>query len=293
MASGASLQATAAVSSGHRNDTSTKTTNSISGAWAGLFYLSLYLTGKLHLLDSRGEVWKTFVVLIPSLGAALIAGSRIMDARHHPFDVITGSMLGIVCAWAAYRQYFPPLHDFRAKGRAYPIRTWGRISEDYVTQPTSMDRLPLKTGASDMGYGPGRDESPGASTGNVFRDEMNSRQRRRTDEEGASSMAPPPNYASQYASSNPYGGATSRRRDEWDESSDEESRRGDVELQPQQRRYDPPASSMDQDTSYTSYKPPPAQALGQPSRPSGEGAGDIGVAHGHPRGVTLTESYAK
>ena len=101
-----------------------------TGAWAGLFYLSLYLMGKLHVLDSRGEVWKTFVVLIPSLGAALIAGSRIMDARHHPFDVITGSLLGIATAWAAYRQYFPPLSDFRAKGRAYPIRTWGRGGEE-------------------------------------------------------------------------------------------------------------------------------------------------------------------
>jgi diacylglycerol diphosphate phosphatase/phosphatidate phosphatase len=93
----------------------------VTGAWAGLFYLSLYLSGKLHLLDSRGEVWKSFIVLVPSLGAALIAGSRIMDARHHPFDVITGSLLGIFCAWTAYRQYFPTLSDYRAKGRAYPI----------------------------------------------------------------------------------------------------------------------------------------------------------------------------
>lgn len=44
-----------------------------------------------------------------------------MDARHHPFDVITGSLLGIFCAWTAYRQYFPTLSDYKAKGRAYPI----------------------------------------------------------------------------------------------------------------------------------------------------------------------------
>lgn len=75
----------------------------------------------MHLLDSRGEVWKSFIVLVPSLGAALIAGSRIMDARHHPFDVITGSLLGIFCAWTAYRQYFPTISDYKAKGRAYPI----------------------------------------------------------------------------------------------------------------------------------------------------------------------------
>jgi diacylglycerol diphosphate phosphatase/phosphatidate phosphatase len=99
-----------------------------TGAWAGLFYLSLYLSGKMHLLDSRGEVWKSFIVLVPSLGAALIAGSRIMDARHHPFDVITGSLLGIFCAWTAYRQYFPTLSDYKAKGRAYPIVSSSRFN---------------------------------------------------------------------------------------------------------------------------------------------------------------------
>jgi len=99
-------------------------------AFAGLFYLSLYLGGKLHLFDSRGEVWKTFLVLIPSVGAALISGSRIMDARHHPFDIIAGSILGVGTAWAAYRQYFPPLSNFQAKGRAYPIRSWGRLRQD-------------------------------------------------------------------------------------------------------------------------------------------------------------------
>ncbi|EQL31680.1 hypothetical protein, variant [Blastomyces dermatitidis ATCC 26199] len=96
-----------------------------SSSFAGLFYLSLYLAGKFHLMDSRGEVWKTFLALFPTLGAGLIAATRIMDARHHPFDVLFGSFLGIVCAYVAYRQYFPPLSESWRKGRAYPIRTWG------------------------------------------------------------------------------------------------------------------------------------------------------------------------
>lgn len=75
-------------------------------------------------MDNRGEVWKTILVMIPILGATLIAVSRIMDARHHPFDVITGSMLGIICACVSYRQYFPSITEAWKKGRAYPIRTW-------------------------------------------------------------------------------------------------------------------------------------------------------------------------
>jgi diacylglycerol diphosphate phosphatase/phosphatidate phosphatase len=96
-----------------------------SSSFAGLFYLSLYLAGKLHIFDSRGFAWKTFIIIVPTLGASLIAISRIEDARHHPFDVISGSLLGILCAWGSYRQYFPPLSEPWKKGRAYPIRTWG------------------------------------------------------------------------------------------------------------------------------------------------------------------------
>lgn len=83
------------------------------------------MAGKMHIMDNRGEVWKTVLVLIPMLGASLVAISRIMDARHHPFDVITGSMLGQFTAWVAYRQYFPPISDPKAKGRAFSHRTWG------------------------------------------------------------------------------------------------------------------------------------------------------------------------
>ena len=65
------------------------------------------------------------IIVAPCVGATLVAVSRIMDARHHPFDVITGSLLGVVCAFLSYRQYFPPLSEPWKKGRAYPIRSWG------------------------------------------------------------------------------------------------------------------------------------------------------------------------
>ena len=118
-----------------------------------------------------------------------------MDARHHPFDVITGSMLGVVCAWAAYRQYFPSVGDFRAKGRAYPIRTWGRLRDENLSSG-SLDRLPLKADAQGMGYENGRDASPEHGSGNLFRDEL-ARRRRAGDDtsESANPAIPPPNYA--------------------------------------------------------------------------------------------------
>lgn len=89
----------------------------------------------MHVLDNKGEVWKTFIVMVPTLGASLIATTRIMDARHHPFDVISGSLIGILVAWGSYRQYFPAVTDAWRKGRAYPIRSWG-------TEPTGPSDNP-------------------------------------------------------------------------------------------------------------------------------------------------------
>lgn len=161
-----------------------------SSAWAGLFYLSLYLAAKLHVLDNRGEVWKTFIVFVPCIGAALIAGTRIMDARHHPFDVISGSLIGILVAWASYRQYFPAVSDTWKKGRAYPIRTWGTSLESRTRRSRGDARSIRRAHTDESEYSKmqDRDHSPGAvplsplptavtpqiirtGTGNHFRDE--------------------------------------------------------------------------------------------------------------------------
>jgi diacylglycerol diphosphate phosphatase / phosphatidate phosphatase len=168
-----------------------------SSAFAGLFYLSLYLAAKLHVLDNRGEVWRTFIVLIPALAASCIAMSRIMDARHHPFDVLFGSVMGILVAWAAYRQYFPPVSETWKKGRAYPIRTWGTEMKapplngnEIVQKDADMEPFRSRAAASSSANIPGLDigaqqqqqEQPQQQpqrTGNVFRDQISRSQRQR------------------------------------------------------------------------------------------------------------------
>jgi diacylglycerol diphosphate phosphatase / phosphatidate phosphatase len=170
-----------------------------SSAFAGLFYLSLYLAAKLHVLDNRGEVWRTFIVLIPTLAASCIAMSRIMDARHHPFDVLFGSAMGILVAWAAYRQYFPPVGETWKKGRAYPIRTWGTevkgpppmggnelVQKDSDLEPYRTRVAAASSSSAHMpGVGLGVDPSAQQSqqqreSGNVFRDQISRSQRQRT-----------------------------------------------------------------------------------------------------------------
>lgn len=45
----------------------------------------------------------------PIIGALLVAISRTEDYRHHWHDVTIGAMLGTLCAYFAYRQYYPGL----------------------------------------------------------------------------------------------------------------------------------------------------------------------------------------
>ena len=47
--------------------------------------------------------------MFPFIGAALVAISRTEDYRHHWQDVFIGALLGTICAYFAYRQYYPAL----------------------------------------------------------------------------------------------------------------------------------------------------------------------------------------
>ncbi|KAJ4374144.1 hypothetical protein N0V83_002885 [Neocucurbitaria cava] len=225
-----------------------------SVSFAGLFYLSIYLAGKLHVLDAKGEVWRTFIVMVPALGAALITGTRIMDARHHPFDVISGALLGILVAWGSYRQYFPPVSETWRKGRAYPIRAWGKASR-VPPNPTIMvdeDVQPLRPMGKPVdeergeASGYSNTAAPGETghQGNVFRQQISDSQRRRggppqfgvdRSDTGASSnyrsetldstlSSKVNKYQNQMPSSNPFAAdaARQRRMDTYDYSSSED-----------------------------------------------------------------------
>lgn len=63
------------------------------------------------------------LALVP-LGAAIyITASRFFDFRHHGFDLIFGSLMGIVCAWFSFRWYHLPIRQ----GAGW---SWGARSRD-------------------------------------------------------------------------------------------------------------------------------------------------------------------
>ncbi|XP_031249409.1 lipid phosphate phosphatase 2-like isoform X1 [Pistacia vera] len=83
-----------------------------SWSFAGLGFLSVYLSGKIKAFDQRGHVAKLCLVLLPLLLAALVAVSRVSDYWHHWQDVFAGGIIGLVVASICYLQFFPPpYHD--------------------------------------------------------------------------------------------------------------------------------------------------------------------------------------
>lgn len=63
-------------------------------SFAGLGFLSLYLSGKIQVFDCRGHVAKLCLVLLPLLLASLVAISRVDDYWHHWQDVFAGGLIG-------------------------------------------------------------------------------------------------------------------------------------------------------------------------------------------------------
>ena len=80
-----------------------------SFAFSGLGYLSLFLAGQLRVARPRADLARALIAFLPSLGAFLIALSRVADYRHGPWDVSVGGLLGLAVAIFSYRRYFPSL----------------------------------------------------------------------------------------------------------------------------------------------------------------------------------------
>ena len=112
-------------------------------AFAGLTYLSLFLAAKLFTVipflsptpreilsiethsESRKEaaappLYLLVIVLIPIGAAIYIASTRFTDNKHAGFDILFGSVEGIICAWFAFRLYHLPIR--RGAGWAWGPR---------------------------------------------------------------------------------------------------------------------------------------------------------------------------
>ncbi|XP_057431153.1 probable lipid phosphate phosphatase 4 [Lotus japonicus] len=78
-----------------------------SWSFAGLGFLSWYLSGKVRVFDRRGHIAKLCLVLLPLLTASLVGITRVDDYWHHWTDVFTGGLIGITVSSICYLLLFP------------------------------------------------------------------------------------------------------------------------------------------------------------------------------------------
>ena len=95
-------------------------------------WLALYMAGKLKWVvtnwarclffricqtTEQGRLTRTehlLLVLILPMCATLAAVGRTCDYKHHWQDVSCGSLLGALCGWLGFRQFYPRLSDKRS-----------------------------------------------------------------------------------------------------------------------------------------------------------------------------------
>ncbi|XP_052198495.1 lipid phosphate phosphatase 2-like [Diospyros lotus] len=87
-----------------------------SWSFAGLGFLSLYLSGKIKAFDHKGHVAKLCLVFLPLLVASLVGVSRVDDYWHHWQDVFAGGLIGLVVASFCYLHFFPPPYHHNGWG---------------------------------------------------------------------------------------------------------------------------------------------------------------------------------
>lgn len=85
-----------------------------TAAFAGFGFLFLWLNAKLKVwADHKPEFWKLALTLVPLLGGVMIACSLTIDAAHNWYDIVGGSVIGIVMALASYRASYAAVWDWR------------------------------------------------------------------------------------------------------------------------------------------------------------------------------------
>ncbi|KAI9841895.1 MAG: hypothetical protein M1838_003349 [Thelocarpon superellum] len=101
-----------------------------------------FLSGQMHVLRSGAQLTSILLVLVPLVGASMIAISRCEDYRHDVYDVTVGSLLGLVVAHLSYRRYYPALRSphchtpYPSPAELAMIKDLRDSSDDYGTIPT-------------------------------------------------------------------------------------------------------------------------------------------------------------
>jgi membrane-associated phospholipid phosphatase len=80
-------------------------------------------TASLRNQGAAPPVYLLIIAFVPLCVAAFVASSRWFNHRHHGFDILFGSVMGILFAWVGFRLYHLPIR--RSNGWAWAARSRG------------------------------------------------------------------------------------------------------------------------------------------------------------------------
>lgn len=109
-----------------------------SFAFCSMGFLSLWLCGRLGALSRRGRKKRLIICLMPFVVATLVGVSRCWDNHHHWEDVTIGAIVGLVCSYLCYVQYYNPVNS-RLSGDSYAV-TRNHCSDPSISEcPTKLN----------------------------------------------------------------------------------------------------------------------------------------------------------
>ncbi|KAK3331104.1 phosphatidic acid phosphatase type 2/haloperoxidase [Apodospora peruviana] len=123
-----------------------------TAAFAGFVFLFLWLNAKLKVWSNHQSSFYWLALLFaPLLGAALMACALTIDQAHNWYDILGGSVIGTVSAFAAYRVLYAAIWDWRYNH----IPLTRRRAFDYTAglTPENMERA---TWVRKLGWGRGK-----------------------------------------------------------------------------------------------------------------------------------------
>ncbi len=95
-----------------------------SVSFCGMYYLSLYIHGKLRTYENNkignNRLYMILLGYSPLIISFSVGIGRILSHNHHPLDVFVGAILGITTSNIFYYTHFPYLMDYhchKAKNR--------------------------------------------------------------------------------------------------------------------------------------------------------------------------------
>ena len=115
-------------------------------------------------------VYLMLLALFPIGVAFYVAGSRWFDYHHHGFDIISGSLIGIIAAWFSFRLYHLPIR--RGAGWAWGSRSrdrafWMGVGVPNYVGDEGWDSAAVARKRADVEQGQGQDiemKKPGKSS---------------------------------------------------------------------------------------------------------------------------------